>query len=91
MRFKAVSSSSGPVWPEAASALAFATGFAYSTKERSSATVAISHRERSLSITQPSQSWKSSRRIASQIPKPITPTRPTTVVAGPDHRRPGGG
>ena len=34
VRFKAVSSALGPVWPEATSALAFSTGFAYSAKER---------------------------------------------------------
>ena len=82
MRFKAVSSGSEPVWPEAASALAFATGFPYSTKERSSAIVASSQRAIA-AITQPSQTWKASRRIVSQIPKPITPTSPTTVVAVP--------
>ena len=34
-------------------------------------------------ITHPSHTWKASRRIASQIPKLIAPTRPTTVVAVP--------
>ena len=34
-------------------------------------------------ITQPSHTWKASRRIASQIPKPIAPTRPTDVAAVP--------
>ena len=61
---------------------AFSAGFAYSTKERSSATVAIAQRTIA-AITQPSQTWKASCRIASQIPNPIAPTRPTTVVAVP--------
>ena len=39
-------------------------------------------------ITQPSQGWKASRRIASQIPKAITPTRPTIARRGRDHRDP---
>ena len=61
------------------SALAFSTGFAYSTNERSSATVAMLQRTIA-AITQPSHGWKSTRRIASQIPKLIVPTRPTMVA-----------
>ena len=31
-------------------------------------------------ITQPSHGWKSTRRIASQIPSTMTPARPTMVA-----------
>jgi hypothetical protein len=78
-RFAAVRSALGPVWPAAMSARAFSTGFAYSTKERHNATAAITHKTIA-AITQPSHGRKSIRKIASQIPKAIAPTSPTTVV-----------
>ena len=74
-----MSSALEPVWPEVTRALAFSTGFAYSTNERSSATVAMLQRTIA-PITQPSHGWKSTRRMASQIPNVITPTRPTIVA-----------
>ena len=46
------------------------------------ATVAM-HQRTIAAITQPSQTWNASRKIASQIPKPIAPTRPTAVAAVP--------
>jgi hypothetical protein len=81
-RFAAVSSALGLVWPAATSARAFSTGFPCSAKERHSATAAMTHRTIA-AITQPSHTWKASRRIASQIPKAIAPTSPTTVVTVP--------
>ena len=54
VRFSAVSSSLGPASPDAISSLAFATGFAYSTKERSTAAAAIPQRTIA-AIAQPCQ------------------------------------
>ena len=61
-------------------------GFPYSATARTIAAVAM-HQRTIAAITQPSHGWKSTRRIASQIPKPMTPTRPTHG-RGSDHRDP---
>jgi hypothetical protein len=81
-RFSAASSSLGPVWPEAMSSLAFSADFLYSATARTIAAVAM-HQRMIAAITQPSQTWKASRKIASQIPKPIAPTRPTPIAVAP--------
>ena len=82
MRFSAANSASGPACPEAMSALALSAGFLYSATARMIAAVAITQRMIA-AITQPSQGWKASRRIASQIPKPIAPTRPMPMAVAP--------
>jgi hypothetical protein len=79
VRFSAVSSALASDVPELMSAFAFSIGLAYSTNERSSAAVAIAQ-STIAAITHPSQGWNSTRRIASQSPTMITPTRPTIVA-----------
>ena len=82
VRLSAASSALGSASPAVTSARAFAAGFADSTNARRSATVARAQ-SASAAITQPSHSWKSSRRMVSQIPNAIAATSPKAVAAAP--------